>query len=238
MRILRGVARALGLRGEGEHTELESAIGYHFKDRALLSRALTHRSRGGRRDSNERLELLGDAVLGLVSVEYLLSAFPAEDEGALTKRRSFLVSRGYLARRARELNLEQFMRLGKGEQTSGLSKLPSVGANALEALLGAVYLDGGITAARQVVRNAILTEESLDGWEKADPKSALQELAQRKGGSPPTYVVIGEQGPQHRKTFQVEVRVNGTRCGTGVGRSKKQAQRAAAKAALERYRGA
>jgi ribonuclease-3 len=181
--------------------------------------------------------LLGDAVLGLLSVEYLLSEFPGEDEGTLTKRRSYLVSRGYLARRARDLNLERFMRLGKGEQTSGLSRLPSVGANAVEALLGAVYLDGGLNAARDVVRKAILTEGSVDEWQKADPKSALQELAQRSGGSPPMYVVVSEQGPQHRKTFQVEVRVNGKRCGTGTGRSKKQAQRAAARAALERHRG-
>jgi ribonuclease-3 len=237
MSILRGVARALRLTADGQHADLESAIGYRFKDRSLLSRAITHRSRSGRRESNERLELLGDAVLGLVSVEYLLKMFPGEDEGTLTKRRSYLVSRGYLARRARDLRLEQYVRLGKGERGSGLSKLPSVGANTVEALLGAVYLDGGIAAARRVVSSTILTEDSLNGWEEADPKSALQELAQRRGGSPPTYIVTGEQGPQHRKTFRVEVRVNGTRVGTGVGRSKKQAQRAAARAALEQCRG-
>ncbi len=237
MSFLRSFARALRVGGEGVYAELESDIGYRFKDSNLLARALTHRSRSGRRESNERLELLGDAVLGLVAVEYLLKEFPAEDEGVLTKRRSYLVSRGYLAKRARELGLERFMRLGKGEGRSGLRKLPSVGSNAIEALLGAVYLDGGLSAARGVVHRTILTAGWMEDWQTADPKSALQELVQRSGGSPPLYVVTGEQGPQHRKTFRVEVRVGGRCWGAGTGRSKKQAQRAAAREALEHRNG-
>jgi ribonuclease-3 len=237
MRFLRGVVRALRPKSRELPGELESIIDYEFKDRALLSLAMTHRSRGGRHDSNERLELLGDAVLGLVAVEHLLEQFPREDEGALTKRRSYLVSRGFLAKRARRLGLHRFMRLGRGEDTVALRGLPSVGADTMEALIGAVYTDGGLDAARRVVLKVVLTKDAMDGWEGSDPKSALQELVQRSGGSPPTYVVVGERGPHHRKTFEVEVRVAGACWGRGTGRSKKQAQRAAAAAALEHRSG-
>ncbi len=237
MRFLSGLALALGLRVRDKTLELESILGHHFKNRELLELALTHRSRAGWKGSNEQLELLGDAVLGLVAVEYLLDRFPLEKEGTLTKRRSYLVSRRHLARKARDLGLARFVRLGKGEKAAGVGKLPSVRADTMEAVLGAVYLDGGLNAARKVALRLIFHGHDVDAWETSNPKSTLQELVQHSGDPPPTYVVVGEHGPEGKKLFEVEVRVGGRSWGKGTGRSKKQAQQAAAASALERHGG-
>ncbi len=218
----------------------EQRIGYTFRDRDLLTRALTHKSfsHESKDDAvrhNETFEFLGDSVLGFVIGDLLFSRFPSLDEGALSKMKAFLVSSSSLAAKARELEMGEVILLGVGEEKTGGRKKESLLANLFEAMVAAVYLDGGIDAARALLIRVF--EKDLEALDEDnllfhDYKTALQELAQGRGFSLPDYSVIGEVGPDHDKTFIVEVRV-GRLTAKGEGSSKKEAQQQAAKNALE-----
>jgi len=217
-------------------TPLERRLGHRFRDRDLLETALTHRSfaheRGGG-EHYERLEFLGDAVLGLVAAERLYRLHPDDPEGELSKRKAFLVSREVLAGRARELGLGEALRLGVGEERTGGREKTSLLADAMEALIGAVYLDGGLAAAREVVEALLAAGAARQAHGARDPKTRLQEVAQGRGWGLPVYRVLDATGPDHAKRFRVECRLRGEAVGTGEGRSKKAAEQAAAAAALE-----
>ena len=221
--------------------ELENAIGHVFRDRSLLIRALTHRSFSNETEfdsNNQRLEFLGDAVLGLVIADSLFRKFPRSEEGALSSFLASLVNESALFEIARGLELGKYLRLGKGERLSGGRDKPSVLADAYEAVLAAVYLDGGLDAVRSVI--LLLHGEAIDGCEPAglpeDHKSRLQRLVQSEGPFRPEYVIIDERGPAHARVFEAEVSVDGTVLGQGEGRSKKEAEQQAAHAALMRHK--
>lgn len=221
----------------GALRSFERRLGYDFTDHDLLRLALTHRSFANEQDlpdQNERLEFLGDSVLGLVTGEELYRRYPEMPEGELSRRKSYLVSEVSLAEMADELELGRMLRLGVGEDRSGGRTKPSLLADALEAVFGAVFLDGGLTAARSVLR-PLLGErmESRRDWDHRDYKTRLQEFLQADGGALPRYVKVDEEGPDHAKTFTVDCRVNGQTAGTGSGPSKKAAEQSAAEAALE-----
>lgn len=220
-----------------ERGELEGRLDYEFDDEALLLRALTHRSYLTENEEvdedNQRLEYLGDAVLGLAVADALFRRDREVDEGVLSKRQSQVVRRSTLARLARELHLGEFLRLGKGEVLSGGRDRDSLLADAYEAVLGAIYLDGGFDAARQVVLDlqSDVLEEAIRARGPTDHKSKLQELTQRERNIQPSYSIIEDRGPAHDKTFVAEVLIDGERRGVGEGRSKQRAeQRAAAEA--------
>jgi len=213
----------------------QQAIGYRFKDTELLLSALSHSSikaEGG--DSNERLEFLGDAVLGLVVCRDLFDQFPDYTEGDLTHIKSSVVSRHTLALLARKLSLQDHLLLGKG--MAGRKSLPpSVLANVMEAVIAAVYLDGGLEPARELILR-LLGDEIAAVEAMREPhnyKSLLQQYTQRHRGCAPTYQVIEQTGPDHRKTFHVAAVIDGRECGVGNGRNKKEAEQAAAKTTLE-----
>ncbi len=216
--------------------ELSNRLGYVFSDHRLVELALRHRSHaqehGG--ESNERLEFLGDAVLDLVVADATFRSYPDLAEGALTNVRKGVVSTESLARVASTLRLGDWLLLGKGEQSSGGSEKPALLADAFEAVLGAIYLDGGLRAAEDFVARhlgeAIEVEVAAPG--QGDAKTVLQEFAVAVGYSAPVYEVEGS-GPDHERTFDAVVTVNGTVAGRGRGRSKKAAEQAAARAALE-----
>ena len=228
----------------GELDEVQARLHYRFRNERLLVEALTHKSylnearRFGEGD-NERLEFLGDAVLNLVVSAYLVEAFPEADEGELSKLRSRLVSEETLCGVARRIDLGGAIRLGRGETlTQGRNK-PSIMADGLEALLAAVFVDGGLESASQCVRS-IFEEElaapdsrSLAG---TDFKTDLQEICQREFETLPYYRTIRETGPDHEKMFEVEILIRGDRHGVGTGRSKKEAEQMAARRALEQLR--
>lgn len=211
-----------------------------FKKQELLTTALTHRSALNEHiststESNERLEFLGDAVLELVTTDFLYERFPTEQEGALTVYRSALVKTTTLADVALELELGQKLYMSKGEEASKGRENIGLLANAFEALLGALYLDQGVEAVRDIL-NAILFPKMDTILQKRlykHAKSQLQEVLQAKGISAPDYVVIGETGPDHDRQFTVKAVVNGTDTATGTGKSKQLAQEAAAAALLE-----
>ncbi len=215
-------------------------IGYTFRDRELLTRALTHKSfsHESKDDAvrhNETFEFLGDSVLGFVIGDLLFARFPSLDEGALSKMKAFLVSSTSLANKARELDMGDVILLGVGEEKTGGRKKESLLANLFEAMIAGVYLDGGIDPARALIVRAFSPD--LDAIDEEnllfhDYKTALQEHAQGRGLPLPDYSVIGEVGPDHDKTFIVEVRV-GRLSARGEGSSKKEAQQQAAKNALE-----
>ena len=218
---------------------LEEKLGYTFHDRALLENALTHSSyanenRSKGLQSNERLEFLGDSVLGMVVADFLFRTNPDLPEGELTRIRANLVCEGSLVVVARELDLGKYLLLGHGEDAGGGRKRPSILADAVEAVLAAVYLDGGITHARTIIQNYILDRAAQEKSANHDFKTALQEFVQRESGQVLTYHLVGESGPDHAKVFQVEVRLNGAAIGQGDGRSKKEAEQSAAKAGLEK----
>ena len=218
-------------------TQLEERLGYHFENRALLETALTHSSyadenKGRGLESNERLEFLGDSVLGMVTADYLFRAHPDMPEGDLTRTRAALVCEGSLVEVARALNLGAYLKLGKGEDAGGGRERPSIVADAVEAVLAAVYLDGGIGSARKIIRRFILDREAEKSASR-DYKTALQELVQRESGQVLRYQLVGESGPDHAKTFTVQVDLNGRAVGRGEGRSKKEAEQMAARAAIE-----
>ena len=218
--------------------ELEEKLGYRFKDRGLLEHAMTHSSyanehRGAGLTSNERLEFLGDSVLGMVVADHLYRIHPDMPEGELTRTRAALVCEGSLYEVARRLDLGGYLRLGKGEDAGGGRSRPSILADAVESVLAAVYLDGGIDRARRLIRALILDREVEKAVDR-DYKTALQELVQRENGQVLAYRAVGERGPDHAKIFIMEVELNGKNVGVGEGRTKKEAEQMAAKAALER----
>lgn len=217
---------------------LEEKLGYHFHNPSLLENALTHSSyanehHAGRAQSNERLEFLGDSVLGMVVADYLYRHFPALPEGDLTRMRASLVCENNLVVVAGLWDLGAYLKLGKGEESCGGRERPSIRADAVEAVLAAVYLDGGIAQVRRIIQKFILDNMSQVNRADRDFKTALQEFVQRKSGQVLTYHLIGQSGPDHAKTFEMEVQLNGQPVGTGKGRSKKDAEQAAAQAALE-----
>lgn len=218
--------------------DLEEKLGYKFKNIDLLKNALTHSSyanevRGGY-SSNERLEFLGDSVLSLVVSDYLYKQFKNLPEGELTKLRASLVCEKSLCSFSRELELGKFLNLGKGEDHNGGRERDSILADAFEAVLAAIYLDGGMEAARRYVMNFVLRElKHTDDEVFKDYKTALQEIIQRNPEESVSYVLTSESGPDHDKSFTVEVRLNSNVIGCGTGKSKKQAEQRAAKQALQ-----
>jgi ribonuclease-3 len=223
--------------------ELEKLLGYKFKNKALMERALTHSSfaneRGaGRAACNERLEFLGDSLLGFLTADYLFNNYPDKPEGEMTRLRAELVCESSLVKAAVELNLGKWLRLGKGEEQGGGRSRPSILADAVEALLAALYLDGGEETARSYVKKYVLAALEKETEARAkDYKSALQELVQRDRTEAPVYRLSGESGPDHMKTFTAEVLINGSVAGEGKGRTKKEAEQAAAGDALMRLQG-
>ena len=217
---------------------IEAALGYTFQNPDLLRIALTHRSwanEHGERDNYERLEFLGDSVLGLVAARWLYDRYPEEPEGRLAKWKSFLVSAPALAAFAGSITLGPELRLGVGEARSGGSAKDSILADAVESIFGAIYLDGGLEAASGVIERFL--EEALAEHSRlshADAKTRLQELAQARGWGLPSYRVVAESGPDHRKRFTVECSVSGEVMGAAEGGSKKAAEQRTAAAALER----
>ena len=221
--------------------ELEKKLNYTFRDPSLLGEALSHSSyanehRSAGLRSNERLEFLGDSVLGFVTAEFLFLQHPDLPEGDLTRIRAALVCEQSLYEVARKLDLGRYLKLGRGEESGGGRERTSILADATEAVFAAVYLDGGITAASTLIHRVLLDAEKEDVVEerRRDHKTALQELVQRQADQVLTYRMIGEEGPDHDKTFVAEVLLNGTQVGTGSGHSKKDAEQSAAKAALRK----
>ena len=216
--------------------ELEQKIGYVFKDKSLIERALMHSSYTNEKhlkkyECNERLEFLGDAVLELVSSAYLFNEFPKVSEGELTKTRASMVCEPSLAMCARDIGLGDYLLLGKGEDMTGGRNRDSIVSDAAEALLGAIYLDGGFASAKEFVLNFILNDiEHKQLF--YDSKTILQEIVQEKGTQPVEYVLIKEEGPDHNKNFTVDARVNGKVMGQGSGHTKKAAEQAAAYQAI------
>jgi ribonuclease-3 len=215
---------------------LERKIRIPFKSKKLLEEALTHKSHAvesNGKSFNERLEFLGDAVLSTVVAHYLFKRFPDVDEGRLSKLKSQLVSRGNLFIWASDLDLGHYLRMSPGEEATGGRMRESLVGNAYEALVGAIFLDRGFpTAQRFIVRHLAGQKRIIE----TDFKSRLQELIQKKYKIPPEYKVIGELGPDHDKTFQIEVRIKRRVLGEGKGKSKKEAEQAAAKEALKKIK--
>ncbi len=227
---------------------LEARIEYTFQDRALLERALTHKSfrfekppaEPGVLGDNEQLEFLGDSVLGFLVSEQLVRLYPDLPEGGLSKRKAHLVSAQRLFESAEKLHLGQYLLLGRGEEMSGGRSKRALLANALEAVIAALYLDGGMEAARRFILEYLIAEFGEGGGEASDGgagggdyKSALQELTQRMRLPPPRYSIVREQGPEHSKTFTVEVRVGRGVSSRAEGLSKKSAGQKAAQLALD-----
>ncbi len=221
---------------EGSLAELEEALGHRFAQRELLERALTHSSRAYEdRDGtrgNEQLEFLGDAVLDLVISELLMELRPADSEGALSQARAATVNQAVLAAHARKLGLGAFVRLGRGEDQSGGRDKDSILANVLEALLGALYTDGGLDPIRGLVRREFMAELAAPPSPAHDPKTRLQELLHKLGEPGPSYVLVGTRGPDHAREFSIEVRSGARTLASGEGRSKREAEQAAALGAL------
>ncbi|MBI4418673.1 MAG: ribonuclease III [Ignavibacteriales bacterium] len=220
--------------------QFERTIGYKARSPRLFVEALLHRSFLPQLDegwnSNERLEFLGDAVLNFLVAEYLHSENPGMEEGDLTKLRSRLVNRRILAQVARELRLAEFLLLSASAAQSLDQGSESILSDALEAIIGALYLDGGIDPAREFVGKTLLRSHTLQVALTDDNyKSALLEYTQAEGLGIPRYVIMREEGPDHDRRFTIEVYVGQERCGVGVGRSKKEAEQAAAAQALERF---
>ena len=219
---------------------LEEKLGYTFQDKSLLENALTHSSCAneskGRLHSNERLEFLGDSILGMVVAEHLYRNHPDLPEGELTRTRAALVCEESLVEVAQDLGLGEYLKLGKGEEAGGGRTRPSIRADAVEAVLAAVYLDGGIGSARKIIQKYILSREIEGLNAQRDYKTALQELVQRESGQVLKYRLTGSEGPDHDKRFFVEVDLNGQPAGAGQGRSKKEAEQMAAKAAIAKLK--
>lgn len=216
--------------------ELQEKLGYTFNDEAILVRALSHSSYVNENhsagDSNERLEFLGDSVLGLITAENFFKNYKKLPEGELTKLRAATVCEKSLAGFARQLELGKYLLLGKGEILTGGRERPSIQADAFEAIIAAIYLDGGMESARNFVLKYI--EEAIRQQQSIrDYKTLLQEVVQRNPGEIIEYVLTGETGPDHDKRFEVEVHLNSNVIGRGIGKSKKKAEQEAAREALE-----
>jgi ribonuclease-3 len=217
--------------------ELEKKIEYVFKNKSLLEEALTHSSYANEQQGNvaynERMEFLGDAVLSFVSAQYLYQKYPDMPEGRLSKLRSSLVCTQSLSSFAKEISLGECLKMGKGETASGGAQRPSVLEDAFEALIAAIYLDGGIDEARKFVLRFLSREVENHHSNFKDYKSLLQEIIQQNPDERISYAVIGESGPDHDKRFKVELKLNSNVIATGEGTSKKNAEQQAAKQALE-----
>ncbi|HZK76291.1 MAG TPA: ribonuclease III [Candidatus Kapabacteria bacterium] len=235
--LVPGTAR--GLLDANDFDNLERHIGYTIKHRAYFMQALTHRSylqfaQYPQLKSNERLEFLGDSILNLVIAEYLYGEFESLPEGDLTKLRSRLVSGAALLQHAEEIELEQFLLLSTSADAALKRGSATLLADAYEAVIAAIYLDGGMTAARDFIYRHIITHARRDELMLSDKnyKSMLLEFVQSKKLSSPRYVTMKEEGPNHARTFSVDVMVGGLRHGSGIGRSKKEAEQNAARDAL------
>ena len=219
--------------------DLETAIGYQFRNIQLLQNALTHSSYANERWhnsllSNERLEFLGDSVLGMLVAEYLYHNFPDRPEGELTRMRADMVCEKTLAAAANRIGIGEHLLLGHGEDRLGGRNRESILADAMESVIAASFLDGGIEAALKIVQQFILVEVPVTKMHNTDYKTALQELVQQKKNQVLTYALVGQSGPDHDKQFDVEVSLNGTVVGQGSGRSKKRAEQDAARCAIEK----
>ena len=218
--------------------DLEAAIGYRFRNITLLQNALTHSSYANERwhdslMSNERLEFLGDSVLGMLVAEYLYKNFPERPEGELTRMRADMVCEQALAVVANRLGLGQHLLLGHGEEQTGGRMRDSILADAVESVIAASFLDGGMEAAKQFVDRFVLCDVPVSKMHNLDYKTALQELVQQKKDQTISYVLLGETGPDHNKLFTAAVMLNGEQIGSGTGSSKKRAEQEAARAAIE-----
>ena len=219
--------------------DLETAIGYRFQNITLLQNALTHSSYANEYwhnslMSNERLEFLGDSILGMVVAEHLYRNFPDRPEGELTRMRADMVCEQALAGIANRLELGKHLLLGHGEEQSGGRSRASILADAVESVIAASFLDGGMAAARSFIENFVLCDVPVTKLHNADYKTALQELVQQKKNQALSYSLIGESGPDHDKRFVVAVFLNGESIGQGSGSSKKRAEQEAARAAIEK----
>ena len=235
----------------GEDEQLQERLGYAFREPEVLERALTHSSAvpelrsargedvsfsGSAVQDNERLEFLGDAVLELLTSEYLLANFPEWSEGQLSKSRARIVNAHSLEAAARGLGIGEHLRLGRGEEKTGGREKPALLADAFEAVVAAMYLDGGLAPVRELLKRTVFLSalENGERISESDRKSALQEYLQGKGEPPAEYRLAGETGPDHQKTFQVEVWVQGECLANAEGSTKKEAEQRAARSALER----
>jgi len=218
--------------------DLEVSIGYRFQNIILLQNALTHSSYANERwhdslRSNERMEFLGDSILGMAVAEYLYRNFPDRPEGELTRMRADMVCENSLAAVAEKIGLGQHLLLGHGEERFGGRNRASILADAVESVIAASFLDGGVEAAGSFIKRFILTEVPVKKLHNADYKTALQELVQQKKDQVLSYALVGESGPDHDKKFEVEVSLNGKVIGTGIGSSKKRAEQDAAHSAMD-----
>ena len=219
--------------------ELEKKLNYTFKNSELLKNALTHSSYANENraegiSSNERLEFLGDSVLGFVTAKHLYSMQPTLSEGKMTRLRAELVCEQSLHGVALDLDLGRYLRMGHGEEKNGGRTRPSILADAVEAVIAAMFLDGGIAAPESFIERMILSPESIEAHHAADYRTELQELVQQKSGQVLTYAPTGESGPDHAKVFSASVSLNGEVIGEGSGRTKKEAEQAAACQALKK----
>lgn len=219
-------------------TKLEQGLGYTFRNKALLENALTHSSyanenRERHLPDNERLEFLGDSILGFVVAEYLYRNFPDKPEGELTRIRADLVCERNLAEAAATVELGSYLLLGHGEEQGGGRKRDSIVSDAMESVIAASFMDGGFAAAKEIIDRLILSNIPKGRPRNFDYKTAFQELVQRKKDQQIHYELTGESGPDHDKHFEVELLLNGKTVGHGVGSSKKRAEQAAAEAAIE-----
>ena len=217
--------------------DLEEAIGYHFRNISLLQNALTHSSYANERWhnsllSNERMEFLGDSILGMLVAEYLYRSFPDRPEGELTRMRADMVCEKTLAKVANEIHLGEHLLLGHGEEQGGGRTRDSILADAVESVIAASFLDGGIQAAKKFIQTFILVEVPVRQLHNVDYKTKLQELVQQKKNQVLTYELTAESGPDHDKHFAVAVALNGTVVGQGEGTSKKRAEQESARDAI------
>ena len=219
--------------------DLENAIGYRFQNITLLQNALAHSSYANERwhnslMSNERLEFLGDSILGMVVAEHLYRNFPDRPEGELTRMRADMVCETSLAAIAAQLDLGKHLLLGHGEEAGGGRSRASILADAVESVIAACFLDGGMASARAFIERFVLVRVPEKQLVNRDYKTALQELVQQKKNQLLSYALVGESGPDHDKQFMVQVSLNGAVIGNGVGTSKKRAEQDAARDALEK----
>ena len=219
--------------------DLENAIGYRFRNITLLQNALSHSSFANERwhdslRSNERLEFLGDSILGMVVAEFLYRNYPDRPEGELTRMRADMVCETSLAKVADQIGLGQHLLLGHGEEQGGGRARASILADAVESVIAASFLDGGMEPAKSFIKKFILCNVPEQRLHNADYKTALQELVQQKKNQVLSYELIGQSGPDHDKHFQVQVLLNGSAIGAGEGTSKKRAEQDAARNALEK----
>ena len=219
--------------------DLEAALGYRFQNITLLQNALTHSSYANERwhdslKSNERLEFLGDSILGMVVAEHLYRNFPNRPEGELTRMRADMVCENSLASVAGRLDLGRHLLLGHGEEQGGGRSRPSILADAVESVIAAAFLDSGMDAARGIIQRFILCNVPVNKLQNRDYKTTLQEQVQKKRDQVLAYRLVGQTGPDHDKQFAVELTLNGQVVGCGKGSSKKRAEQEAARAALEK----